>query len=70
MQLPHTMISVEKAAEIIGVTTGRVRQLLRGGLLVGQKFSPRTWVVDERSAQKVRKTQHSVGRPRSRQNNF
>jgi hypothetical protein len=62
------MISAEQAADIIGVTTGRIRQLLRAGVLSGVKINARAWVVDERSAQKVRKTQHSGGRPRSGKN--
>lgn len=65
MQMPSTMISVEQAAGIIGITTGRVRQLLRAELLDGTKLSERVWIVNERSAQKLAKNENSVGRPRS-----
>lgn len=64
-QLPKTMISVNQAAEIIGVTVSRIRQMLRGGELKGVKLTERAWVIDERSARKAAKNPHSVGRPRS-----
>lgn len=57
-------ITVEHAAEIIGITPGRVRQMLRANELRGEKFSERAWIVDRKSAQKLAKVSHSVGRPR------
>jgi hypothetical protein len=65
MELPKMMISVETAAELIGVTVSRVRQMLRAEQLAGVKLSERAWIVDERSAKRAAKTPHSVGRPRT-----
>lgn len=39
-------VTVEAAAGILGVTTGRVRQLLGSGQLTGIKWTPRAWAVD------------------------
>jgi len=65
MELPKMMISVQQAADIIGVTVSRVRQMLRADELNGVKIGLRTWIVDERSAKKAAKSPHSVGRPRT-----
>ncbi len=65
MQLSKNMISVETAAGIVGVTPGRIRQMLRAGELDGAKLSERLWIVSESSAKKVAKTPHNTGRPRS-----
>ena len=47
-------ITVEAAAELIGCTTGRVRQLLRSGLIQGKKFGERAWLVNAESARAYR----------------
>jgi len=57
--------SVEEAAEIIGCTDGRVRQLLRAGELDGKKVSERAWVVVRASAVKYAASQQPTGRPRN-----
>lgn len=44
-----TGLTVAKAAERLGVTVGRVRQLLGDGTLVGEKISPRCWLIDSAS---------------------
>jgi hypothetical protein len=56
-------ISVPEAANIIGCTGGRVRQLLIEGVLKGVKLNERAWAVRKDSAKKyaVPKT---TGRPR------
>lgn len=42
-------MSVSEASKILGVNTSRVRQLLGGGKLDGEKVNPRCWVVSEDS---------------------
>ena len=39
-------ITVEEAAGLLKVTTGRVRQLLGSGDLTGEKFTRSAWAVD------------------------
>jgi len=41
-----TRITVEAAAGILGVTTGRVRQLRGSGDLTGGKFNRSAWAAD------------------------
>ncbi len=47
-------IPMFKAVELTGYTDGRLRQLLRAGLLKGLKLGPRSWMVHEKSAEKLR----------------
>lgn len=57
-------LSVEEAANYIGCTSGRVRQMLRNGDIQGQKVHERSWIVPESEAAKVKENTHKVGRPR------
>lgn len=66
MQINFDAVSVTDAAEIIGCTTGRVRQLLIDGSLRGKKLSEyenAPWLVDRKSAEKMAKPA-ATGRPR------
>lgn len=46
MELPNTgMISARDAARMLGVTLGRVRQLLKAKKLRGRKLTPRAWAI-------------------------
>lgn len=65
MNIAFDAVSVSQAAEIIGCSTGRVRQLLRDGLIRGEKLGPRAWVVSRVDAQKMAVTPAKTGRPRS-----
>lgn len=56
--------SVADAAEIIGCSDSRVRQLLRAGELRGIKVNERAWVVEVNDAKRVAKIEHTVGGPR------
>lgn len=57
-------VTVPEAAEIIGVTEGRVRQLLKSGDLDGQKLG-RDWVVPKGEADRFAALDPpTVGRPR------
>jgi hypothetical protein len=65
MSLPaKPFVSVAEAAEIIGCSPGRVRQLLIDGTLTGQKLNERAWAVERKSAEAFAKTPQTVGRPR------
>jgi excisionase family DNA binding protein len=64
IKFANTFLSVNEAAELIGCTDGRVRQLLIDGQLKGQKLHARAWVVDRDSADKYAKNTSKVGRPR------
>ena len=65
MLIDKSAMTVEAAAAFIGVTTGRVRQLLRSGDLLGEKIGARLWLVDQDSAKEYRDTQRKPG-PKSR----
>jgi excisionase family DNA binding protein len=39
-------VSVTEAASLLGVTTGRIRQLLRAGDLHGHKLGEKSWALD------------------------
>lgn len=65
MQLPaKPFCSVADAAQIVGCTVGRIRQLLIEGEIVGMKLNERAWAVDRKSAEKYAKREIGVGRPR------
>lgn len=59
------VLSVNDAAEIAGVTVGRIRQLLISEEILGWKLNGRAWVVDKKSLMKYTKNVSSTGRPRS-----
>ena len=46
-------VSTQEAAEIIGVTVGRVSQLRRSGELRAIKVDNRTWLIPRGEAEKV-----------------
>lgn len=65
VELPaKPFISVQDAAEILGCTVGRVRQLLMAGTLDGQKLNERAWAVERKSVEKYAKQDIRLGRPR------
>lgn len=50
-------LSVNEAADLLGLTTGRIRQLLIGKELPGKKLNEKAWVIDRREVAKfARKT--------------
>lgn len=48
-------LSVNEAAERLGLTTGRIRQLLIGKQLPGRKINAKAWVIDRRDVEKFAK---------------
>lgn len=59
-------MSVGEAARELGITDGRVRQLLRAGNLIGEHLngSSGAWVVYRASVLKFKKLPQITGRPR------
>ena len=64
MQINFDAVSVTRAAEIIGCTTGRVRQLLRDQMIRGTKLGARAWAVSRVDAEKMAENPAKTGRPR------
>jgi len=52
------------AAEIIGCTEGRVRQLAADGSIRGAKFNLRAWMILRTDAEKYRDIERHAGRRR------
>lgn len=59
-------LTVKQAAEVIGCTTGRVRQLLDAGVLHGEQPNGEGtfWLVDKKAVAKYARTPAETGRPR------
>ncbi len=57
------LLNVGEAAVVIGVTTGRVRQMLLDGTLKGIKANRRAWLVPKKEAEKLRDNRPPKGRP-------
>lgn len=67
MALPaKPFLSVSEAAELLGVTDSRIRQMLREEELRGEKLNERAWAVYRESAEKAAKSQVDGGRGRPR----
>ena len=67
MALPaKPFLSVEEAAECLGVTDSRIRQMLRSKELRGEKLNERAWAVYRDSVEKAEKAQVDGGRGRPR----
>lgn len=64
MSTGSTFIGVTEAAQIIGVTDGRVRQLLRSGDLRGQKVTDKAWIIPVDEVERFRKLPPGKGRAR------
>lgn len=60
----ESMITVAKAAEILGCTPRRIQQLLKDEVLKGRRLTERFWLVDIKSVEKYGKNPQSTGRPR------
>lgn len=57
-------VSVNDAADILGCTTGRVRQLIGEGVIEAEKLNAHAWAVYRKSVDKLSKIPRSTGRPR------
>ena len=63
-------VNVNDAAEIIGCTRGRVRQLLLAGKLAGEKVSALAWLVERKAVEQYRDREYTTGRPRKNKNRY
>jgi hypothetical protein len=61
---PKPYISVKDAADILGCTEGRVRQLLDAEVIAGTKLHERAWAVERKSVEAYARREITVGRPR------
>jgi excisionase family DNA binding protein len=57
-------MTVHEAATVLGVTDGRVRQLLSAGALRGERLGARMWLLERASVERYKKERRPVGRPR------
>lgn len=57
-------LTPDEAADLIGCSGSRVRQMLRDGILAGKKVGERMWLVSEQEAKKAKENPASTGRPR------
>ena len=67
MALPQNVpwITTTEAADMLGCTTGRVRQLMLDGILsTGRKLSTRMTVLDQREVREYSRLKMATGRPR------
>jgi excisionase family DNA binding protein len=60
---PQRFLTVAEVASLVGMTDGRIRQLLRDGKIVGQKISPQLWLIPTSEIEKL-KIPPKRGRPR------
>lgn len=58
-------LNVVEAANIIGCSPGRVRQLLRADELKGVKANEKAWLIPRKEAERMAEYQPGTGRPRS-----
>ena len=63
MNSEFQFLSVSEAAEILGISGGRVRQLLLAGLLKGHKLGERQWAIDPVCVAQRKVTPTPRGRP-------
>jgi excisionase family DNA binding protein len=57
-------VNTNEAAELIGCTVGRVRQLLRDEELTGIKANARAWLIPRRQVLQIARRPYTTGRPR------
>lgn len=59
-------VNVEEAADIIGCTGGRIRQMLTREKCIGGavKINQRAWLIPRQEAERLRDIESGVGRPR------
>lgn len=63
--LKGSFLGVTEAAEAIGITASRLRQMLRAKDVKGEKVGPRAWLVPQKEVDRLKKNPSKRGRPRS-----
>jgi|TARA_R110000824_G_scaffold230129_4_gene417729 excisionase family DNA binding protein len=61
--MTQDFLTVTQAADRIGITTGRLRQMLRANEIEGVKMGPRMWLLAVDEVDKLKQPQRR-GRPR------
>ena len=56
-------MTVQQAAQELGVSARRVRQLIEGGVLIAEALNPRLWLVERASVDRYQQTRRPAGRP-------
>jgi excisionase family DNA binding protein len=51
----QSYLSTEEAAEVLGLTDGRIRQMLRAGELIGVKLGRRSWAIPSSEIDRVKR---------------
>lgn len=59
-----TFVNVNEAADLLGCTVGRVRQMLRDGSLKGLKANAKAWLVPTTEIERMAERPYKTGRPR------
>lgn len=57
-------VGVTVAAEMVGVTVGRIRQLIADETIKAERLNERAWAIPREELKKISRPK-SVGRPRS-----
>lgn len=61
-----TLLTTSEAAECVGVTVGRILQMVRADEIPGViRKGPRCILIPQKSAEKIRDTKPETGRPRT-----
>jgi len=60
------LVTVKEAAQLAGMTEGRIYQLLSAGEVNGIKLHGKAWLIPLSEAARLRDSESRVGRPRSR----
>lgn len=59
--IANEFYTVSEAAEILGLTGARVRQLIASGQLNAEKFRDMMWMIPAKSLEKFRKSERPTG---------
>jgi excisionase family DNA binding protein len=59
-------LNVREAAEQIGCTEGRVRQMLIAGDMKGKKANARAWLIPSTEVERMAAREYTTGRRRTR----
>ena len=66
MQSPSfDFYSVPEAADQLGLTDGRIRQMLAAEEIKGQKLGQKNWAIPRSEVERLKQVPQTNGRPRS-----
>ena len=69
MNVLENWLTVCQVADDLGLTTGRIRQMLRDKTLEGTKVGPRLWMVSRDELQRIKSLPRKRGRKPSADTN-